>query len=484
MRFNLHTTTLSQWLADNPTEDTIEFIGDIDIETIDCYSDLIMESEIKFVDISNCNVVFSPDDSYQTLDDYVSCYNEEKLSPLLKLFYNVDYCKSFIIKNQIIITADAKVLVHISDAKEISVPDGIEVIGKCAFAYYEVSKLHLPNSLKEIGLFAISDCDNLEYLDIPNSVTKIKEGSFSGTYLSGVNLPDNIEVISEHSISSLEIFNLPKHLKRLESDNNFMHLSNSVELPLELEYVGSNTLCDFTEIHFPASVKYIADDFWYESGVCCEEKPRITVDPDNKYFYVDKDNNLCHKFVEDVEEQKRLSEYALSFIPDDKKREKYEGVILTPIEMLQLVNQMPETYDLRRNWFYWDLAQCSFLTDEERKFVKYLLRQKRNVLNQLRSWDEKSKFLMFGVYDDNTELFITECDDSYSITKQFIKEQCLFDKYLKIIVRKYNKNDKVLKNPLGQFEITEGNVAINFVSFTLPPPPEEFQKFFQEVTLW
>ena len=60
--------------------------------------------------------------------------------------------------------------------------DGVKVteIGREAFKGSSFNKLILPDGIEKIDWFAFSDCINLEYVEIPDSVKKIEYGAFDG----------------------------------------------------------------------------------------------------------------------------------------------------------------------------------------------------------------------------------------------------------------------------------------------------------------
>lgn len=72
-------------------------------------------------------------------------------------------------------------LVHYNGAESIvSVPDGIEIIGREAFSgNHQVESIILPESVKTISYGAFMNCDSLKEIAIPDSVTAIEDSAFS-----------------------------------------------------------------------------------------------------------------------------------------------------------------------------------------------------------------------------------------------------------------------------------------------------------------
>ena len=60
-----------------------------------------------------------------------------------------------------------------SKVKEIIVPDGVSKLDICAFAYSDIERISLPNTLKTVGAYAFSNCSKLRELTIPKSVSQI-----------------------------------------------------------------------------------------------------------------------------------------------------------------------------------------------------------------------------------------------------------------------------------------------------------------------
>lgn len=72
------------------------------------------------------------------------------------------------------------------EENEVTIPSGIEIIGEGAFeaimtyGHSEITCVHIPNSVTEIGDKAFANCEKLSDIVIPDSVTKIGKHAFSG----------------------------------------------------------------------------------------------------------------------------------------------------------------------------------------------------------------------------------------------------------------------------------------------------------------
>lgn len=92
----------------------------------------------------------------------------------------------------ILYKADKTAIVHIPAkvSGEIVLPSGIRQIDNGAFMGRSVTRVTLPRGLTSIGMKAFADCTLLEEMEVPDTVTKIEKGVFSGcTSLGRLVLP-------------------------------------------------------------------------------------------------------------------------------------------------------------------------------------------------------------------------------------------------------------------------------------------------------
>ena len=135
----------------------------------------------------------------------------------------------------------------------------------------------------------------------------------------------------------------------------------------------------------------------------------------------------------------------------------------------------PEYPENRRTWFYWDLAQTTILTEQERLMLSYVRKKTRKTWNQLHSFLEDRKLVAFGIsYEKHKEVMLGKYKHSVECTRN-IQEQQLIDKYDIIIARQYKTSDKKLENELGRFEIVGDYDTINNVSFENYPIPQNIE---------
>ncbi|MGI5083621.1 leucine-rich repeat domain-containing protein [Treponema putidum] len=134
---------------------------------------------------------------------------------------------------------------------ELTIPDTVTTILSGAFYGYKGKKLIIPDSVTVLDC-SFSSCKNLEYLRLPNSLTKIGFYLFHSTLsdnssaLVSVNLPESLQKIDYHTfqeLTSLKELIIPDSLTEVEfaDDNIFL----GTNLPLltqkrlkELGYKG------------------------------------------------------------------------------------------------------------------------------------------------------------------------------------------------------------------------------------------------------
>ena len=110
-----------------------------------------------------------------------SFWNCKKLSSISVSAQNPYYCSI----NGVLYTEDKKTLVAYPNAhgKEYVVPHGVEEIGNCAFKDCDmIEQIHLPITVKRIGINAFYRCTNLKMISYEGTEEEIKFEGFSGDY--------------------------------------------------------------------------------------------------------------------------------------------------------------------------------------------------------------------------------------------------------------------------------------------------------------
>ena len=90
--------------------------------------------------------------------------------------------------------------------QNISIPNSVTRIGNGAFSgCVSIASIIIPNSVTSIGRSAFNDCVSIKSITIPDGVTSIEQYAFSGcTSLASVTLPSSIEYIGDRAFSHCE----------------------------------------------------------------------------------------------------------------------------------------------------------------------------------------------------------------------------------------------------------------------------------------
>lgn len=169
------------------------------------------------------------------------------------------------------------------DAAEVTVPPKATAIGVGAFSGKNVTKIILPEGLKEIGEHAFENCKSLKMIIIPSSIKKIGSWAFKDCEsLEGVVLPEGLEQVGEFwGCKSLKTIKLPAAVKKINRDAFYRCESlQEIVLPEGVEIIDD---CAFEyckslrEITIPASVKTMGCKVFsggYNSTVYCRSKTK------------------------------------------------------------------------------------------------------------------------------------------------------------------------------------------------------------------
>lgn len=99
--------------------------------------------------------------------------------------------------------------------------DKLKSVGAIAFVWcHQLSEVHLPNSVTEMGWRAFHNC-GLTSISLPNSLTEIPKEAFRACgYLKTVKLPDNLVCIGEAAFLScpIESITLPATIKEISPE--------------------------------------------------------------------------------------------------------------------------------------------------------------------------------------------------------------------------------------------------------------------------
>ena len=120
---------------------------------------------------------------------------------------------------------------------EVTVPDGVTVIGERAFEDCKhLTSVHLPDGVTKIAECAFFGCKTLTNVHIPDSITKINGSAFSGCKnLSSIDIPDSVKYVGYFAFSVCD------KLK-------------TIHLPENIAYIGEYAFSYCTEVFIPVSI--------------------------------------------------------------------------------------------------------------------------------------------------------------------------------------------------------------------------------------
>lgn len=219
----------------------------------------------------------------------------EETEPSSNTFDDGTLTYTILSNTKVSVTSCVASATHISIMPEI---DGYHVvsIGEEAFANCEsLQAVTIPVTVTEIGTGAFYGCTSLTSLTIPDTVTEIESGTFFGcTGLTEVTLGNAVTSIGDMAFgycSSLTTLELPETVETI-GDQVFYYCTalESVTIPEKLTELGSYSFyaCrSLTEFHIPKTLENIGA----MSFVACPGLQEITVEEGNP-AYVAEDNVL------------------------------------------------------------------------------------------------------------------------------------------------------------------------------------------------
>ena len=134
----------------------------------------------------------------------------------------------------------------LSNLKEITLPENLEVIQQLALGYTGIETIELPQTLKTIGEAAFSSCKSLNYVNIHNGITTIEARAFwDCDNLKAISIPDSVTLMRQ------EVFQGCENLEYVRLGSGFSTISSSV-------FSGCNLLETLT---IPSNVTTIGVQF-------------------------------------------------------------------------------------------------------------------------------------------------------------------------------------------------------------------------------
>lgn len=127
----------------------------------------------------------------------------------------------------------------------VTIPEGITVIGTNAFSYSSaLETVELPSTLKTIRTNAFTSCKALKEIQLPAGLTYIGDGSFCGdSALTSLELPEGLINIGKKAFASsgLTSVTLPGSVERL-GESVFSGCGNLTQVTLQADYDGATSI--------------------------------------------------------------------------------------------------------------------------------------------------------------------------------------------------------------------------------------------------
>ena len=142
--------------------------------------------------------------------------------------------------------------------KEIALPENLEVIQELALGYTGIETIVLPQSLKEIGRAAFSNCEALNYVNIHSGITKIDSDAFSNCVnLKAISIPDSVTSIGQtlfQNCRNLEYVRLSESVDKIGGSMfSGCTMLKNISLPSSVTTIGSKAFFKASNI---ASIYY------------------------------------------------------------------------------------------------------------------------------------------------------------------------------------------------------------------------------------
>ena len=205
----------------------------------------------------------------------------ESCTSLTSVVWNAIHCVNFIIPdapfpNSVTSFTFGEKVEHVpaylcydmSVLASITIPNSVTSIGGGAFSgCSSLTSVTIPNSVTSIGTYAFQGCSSLSSVTIPNNVTSIEAGAFSGcSSLTSVIIPNGVTNIDGvfYGCSSLTSVTIPNSITSIgESAFEGCSSLTSVTIPESVRSIGNSAFygCgSLTSVTLPNSVKSIG--YW------------------------------------------------------------------------------------------------------------------------------------------------------------------------------------------------------------------------------
>lgn len=181
----------------------------------------------------------------------------------------------FVVSDFALYTRDKKKLIsYFGKASEVTIPEGVEIIGSKAFVENEdLKEIKFPESLSYIEDAAFKYCLNLRQISLPKNVSQIGEQCFYGCEsLEDIAICGELEIICKEAFKGCNIqeLSLPKSLIEID-DNAFNSNSNleTISLPANVRRIGNSSFafCSIKHVYLNDNLEEIGDLCFFDCPI-------------------------------------------------------------------------------------------------------------------------------------------------------------------------------------------------------------------------
>ena len=231
----------------NPSAEWIAIPPEVKWVDADCSMNQL--SALKYVEVQDVQVLLSimyppkkiliTDNSRFWNVDVLGALGRESIHEI-----EIRNNKYYTSEDGIVYTKDKKKLLKCPSERtgHIVIPDGVQEIGRRAFANSKVESITFPDSLRKIGYEAFVHCIKLNQIDFGSGIKEIGKTAFEWcSALTVLKLPQQIKKIGEYAFKNcinMKKVILNDGLKMIDCGAFDTHSSNmeSVKLPKSLKY--------------------------------------------------------------------------------------------------------------------------------------------------------------------------------------------------------------------------------------------------------
>lgn len=213
------------------------------------------------------------------------------------------------------------------EAKEIVLPESLELIGENVFSYSKrLQKINIPSKIEEISDMSFDTCLSLKDISFGNSVKRIGERAFWGcAEIKNLNFPSSLRIIAKSAFESctkIENILFNEGLERIEhSAFAYCGLVKELNFPSTLKYIGDYAFIQSTtieELSFNEGLETLGEGaFYYNTSL-----KKVTISSSVNFIGYDcftSSNSALQEFVVSNDSNFFKAEQGVLFTKDGKE---------------------------------------------------------------------------------------------------------------------------------------------------------------------